>query len=89
MLTDDEEAANALIATIRILIERVMGRFKNAGTLALKWRHDIDFHRAVFSVQGHTINLAIRLSLLVKNPSKLLALDDEEEDPLALDDGVE
>lgn len=78
VLTDEEEAANRLIATIRILIERIMGRFKNAAVLSQKWRGDIDFHHIAFEVQAHMINLTLKLRPIVKNVSKLLGLDEEE-----------
>lgn len=76
-LSEEEEAVNALIASIRILIERVMGRFKNSAALATKWRGNIDDHLKLFVVQGQTVNLCIDVMPLVKTPHHLLEIGAE------------
>jgi len=65
-LTPDQEAANAIIATVRITVERTIGRFKNFRCLSTKWRGDHEFHTTVFAVLAQSIELSFETNPLVR-----------------------
>ena len=71
-LTKEQEATNALIASVRITVERTIGRFKNFRCLSTKWRGALELHPIVFAVLAQSIELSLKTNPLVVNVHELL-----------------
>jgi len=63
-LTPDEEAFNEVLASVRILVERVIGRIKVFGSLGSRGRfhcHDLRKHKAIFHVACQITNISLEI----------------------------
>lgn len=83
-LTEEEKKVNAIISTVRIIVERTIGRIKNWGCMSLKWRGNMEEHWKYFQVVANLVNLSFDIRPLSRTAHPILKVDDFEAPQLAL-----
>lgn len=78
-LTEEEKNANALIAKVRIIVERTIGRIKSFGCLNMRWRSAIELHHKYFTIICHLVNLSFDVRPLSKEPHPILKVTPEDQ----------
>lgn len=77
-LTDEEKKVNAIISTVRIIVERTIGRIKNFGCMSHKWRGDMESHWKYFIVVANLVNLSFDIRPLSRVAHPILKIDEHD-----------
>lgn len=81
-LTEEEKKANAFISTVRIIVERTIGRIKSFGCLNMRWRSAIELHHKYFTIVCHLVNLSFDVRPLSQEIHPILKVTPIDQDAL-------
>jgi hypothetical protein len=83
-LTEDEDMMNRLIATVRINVERTIGRLKVFHCIGTRWRSAWEMHPNAFFVIAQMVNLSFDVNPLVKTPHEIFKIVPQDAAQLAI-----
>jgi hypothetical protein len=65
-LTPWQQTFNRIVGSVRVLVERSIGRIKRFSCLKVPWRHDISLHMIAFTVCAQLAQIGIVVNALEK-----------------------